>query len=1044
MNRVETAIQQGRCVLAIGTRALAQPEVQAELRRRAIPVVALGGSPVNPAVPVSVDALYPAMSAPGGVVVLVEPEASRDGRGLGEIERAFKSGAHKPRLVIAARAFNPFGLPMALRLAKMDQAKKRAVDFLSSLPVSGPVAVAPSADNVAPGAGPSVRKKAARVKKPRRRAPLPVFVGREEELAAFNEMLSTDGGPIVVHGAPGIGRRWLVERALQDSDLERIPDITFARGTGFDTVFGRLALVAKQAGDDRIHAALTAKGGPPTPQALAELIVEVLASDAFAGKVLVMHRLHDLQDRRDGSFYRNGRLETALRMLFQSTPKLRIVAISDLPVCFYREGEGTSLRQLRLAGLKGRELHEQFAAFNAPEFPRDRFGPVYERTQGHPVATRCVALAVSGGGDIDKLLESPRYMKAESLNDLSTIGKNLKRRIAKLEPAQREALAAVALCRDPVGNETLGALGINRDTRIDLLAHGWLEQTPTSEGRRYYVHPLVMSHLTLREIEDFKRMEELAHHFVERSRALKTEGKLVESFALAQEGNRLLVGARRGRSVLRLPYPDNDGQLDELRGLIRRRKPRLDIARMRVNDLKKSGKLGGNTEFALIEAELLTAEGKEVPAIQAAFDLAVAYPTPEVFHTLATWHQSRNARGKATQALEQGITVFPTDARLHRRLAGFQLALNRPLDAIDTLKAASNLEPMMPDTYGMLGEIYLDLGTNRWEEAEQCIAEARRLAPESANHMARAADLLRRRSMTELEQRDAHLEAAEALLREAMILEKDNRRVLVLLATVILDRGGDLQQAQWLLKQHNKQGDRRRRRREDPTATIQRARLLIRQEAFDDADRLLQRVLKGNAANHAALAVQGELFMARGQLLPAHEAYKTARERCPVYAPEAAAYDAAMAGLQAHIEAGQAIISTGEAAPEQAVPRAQAGTREGHLLRRRKDGTTEEIAAGDEAPEADTAGADAPTTEAPQAEAAPVEEAPQAEAAPAEEAPQAEAAPAEEAPQAEAAPAEEAPQADAAPAEEAPQADAAPAEEAPAEAEPAGATNDTE
>ena len=956
MKRVETAINEGRCVLAIGTRALAQPEVQAELRRRSIPVVALSGDSINPAVAVSEDALFPATSKPGGVVVLVEPE-SADGRGLGVVERAFKSAAHKPRLVIAARAFNPFGLPMGLRLAKMEQDKSRALDFLSALPVQGPAPAPPSADNVAPGEGPSNRKRTARPKPPRRRAPLPVFVGREEELASLKELLTTDGGPVVVHGAPGVGRRWLVERALQETELKRLPDITFARGTGFDTFIGRLAIAAKSLGDDRIHSALTNKAGPPEPRAMAALVMDVLSSDIFDGHVLVIHRLHDLQDRRDGSFYRNGRLETTLRMLFQGAPKLRLVAISDLPLCFHREGQGTGLRQMKVEGLKGRELHEVFTAHNTPEFPRDRFGPIYERTHGHPMASRCIAMAVVGGGDLDKLLENPRYMKAESITDISTVDKYVKRRLAKLDPALREALAAAALARNPVDNEALGALGIKRDARIDLLAHGWLEQTPNREGRKYYVHPLVASHLTLREIEDFGRMEALAGHFIETSRKLKTDGNLVESFALAQEGNRLLVSARRGRSALRLPYPDNDAQLDELRGLMRRRSPRFDIARMRINDLKKSGRTTGNTEFILAETELLAGEGKDAKEIQAAFDRALECPTPEVHHSLATWHQSRNARGKATQALEAGIAVFETDARLHRRLAGFQLALNRPLDAIDTLKKASDLEPMMPDTYGMLGEIYLDLGTNRWEEAAQCISEARSLAPESANHMAREADLLRRRAMVDAEHRDAHLEAAEELLREAMTVEKDNRRVLVLLATVILDRGGDLEQAQWLLKQTSRQGGGRRRRREDPTVVIQRARLLVRQQAHDEAERLLQRVLKNDAAHHAGFAVQGELHMARGQLLPAHEAYQTARARCPVYAPEASLYDAALASLQAHIEAGHAVIQVASAEAEANIPEAQAGTREGSTIRRRRDGSDEATAApaGEEASDAPAA-----------------------------------------------------------------------------------------
>ena len=988
MNRVETAIKQGRCVLAIGTRALAQPNVQAELRRRHIPVVALGGEAVNPALPVTVDNLFPATSQQGGVLVLVEPEPGSDGRGLAEIERAFKSAAHKPRLVIAARAFNPFGLPMALRLAKMDQAKKRAVDFLSSLPVdAGAVVVqAPSADHVAPGAGPSVRPKARPAKKKeRRRAPRPVFVGREDELATLTSMLNEDGGPIIVHGAPGVGRRWLVERALATTNLDRIPDLTFARGTGFDTFAGRIAMAAKVAGDDRLHAALTAKEAL-TPAAFASLAVDVLAGDAMAGKVLVLHRLHDLQDRRDGSFYRNGRLETLLRAVFQGVPKLRLVAISDLPLCFYREGEGVALRQLSLGGLKGKELHELFAALNVPEFARDRFGPIHDRTHGHPLATRCFAMSVARDGDVDKVLERQRFLKAENVQDVRPTLRHLKRRMEKIEPELRAALAAIALPREPVTTEVLTELGINRNTRIDLLAHGWLEQTPAEDGRCFYVHPLVTAHLTLREIEDFDRMEAYAHHIHGRARSLKSDGKMLESFAAAQEGNRMLVAARRGRSVLRLPYADTDAQIDEVRGMMRRRTPRLDIARMRLNELKK--KVSGNTELMLCDTELLINEQAKPEAIQAAFDLAIqTCATPEVFHSLATWHQTRNARGKATQVLEEGIKVFAKDARLHRRLAGFLLGMNRPLDAVDVLKRASDLEPMMPDTYGMLGEIYAELGTNRWDDAEACISEARRLAPNNPNHMARAAGLLHQRAMVDAEQTEAILEQAETLLREAMTFDKENRRVLVLLATVILDRGGDLEQAQWLLKQAaRRQGNNRRRRREDPAVTVQRARLLIRQAAFEEAERLLVRVLKSNTAEHTAHAVQGEFFLAQGQLLPAHAAYKTARERCPVFAPQAARYDAVLAGLQAHLAAGHAIIQTAPAQPSaDAVPQAQAGTREGTIIRRRKDDEEGDavqaqaaVPAQAAAPESEEAAVPAAEAAAPESEEAAV---PAAEAA---------------------------------------------------------------
>ncbi len=129
MNRVEAAIEEGRCVLAIGGRALPQPEVLAELRRRNLVVVSLGSEPLAPAVAPSAESLDAVLGSEGGVLVLVEPDAGVDGRALGELERIVKAGAHKPRLAVVAKAFNPFGLPMALRLLKFEQIKSRATDF---------------------------------------------------------------------------------------------------------------------------------------------------------------------------------------------------------------------------------------------------------------------------------------------------------------------------------------------------------------------------------------------------------------------------------------------------------------------------------------------------------------------------------------------------------------------------------------------------------------------------------------------------------------------------------------------------------------------------------------------------------------------------------------------------------------------------------------------------------------------------------------------------------------------------------------------------
>ena len=75
MQRVEAAIRDGRCVLAVGGRTLQRPEVVQELRRRqAMSPIALGGETISGLTSLSAESLAPALDAQGGIVVLVEPE----------------------------------------------------------------------------------------------------------------------------------------------------------------------------------------------------------------------------------------------------------------------------------------------------------------------------------------------------------------------------------------------------------------------------------------------------------------------------------------------------------------------------------------------------------------------------------------------------------------------------------------------------------------------------------------------------------------------------------------------------------------------------------------------------------------------------------------------------------------------------------------------------------------------------------------------------------------------------------------------------------
>jgi hypothetical protein len=426
MQRVEAAIRSHRCVLAIGGKLVQSPDVVMELRRRSVPAVALSGEPVQPVQALNAETIAPALSGEGGIIVLVEPETGGDARGLNDLAEALKGATTKPRLFVAARAFNPFALPMGLRVLKFEHLKLRARDFLAQLPFDAP-APAPAAPKAAKAAATAAAEPTAREDAPK--GPRPTFVGREQELAAMKEHLSSDGGPILVHGPKGVGRRWLVEKAIADSGLERLPDLSFARGVGADTLLARIASIAEAAENDELGKALQSKNRP-SPQALAEMAAEALARAPLAGKVWAIFGLDALLDRRNGSLYREDRLGMVVWRILESTPALRLVMVTDALPRFFREGQGKGLRVVNLEGLLGKELHELFDVWHCEGVERDRFGPIHQRTFGHPMSTRALAIqAREEGGDLDALLEAPRLLKAETLWDLEPLMRHFRRRV---------------------------------------------------------------------------------------------------------------------------------------------------------------------------------------------------------------------------------------------------------------------------------------------------------------------------------------------------------------------------------------------------------------------------------------------------------------------------------------------------------------------------------------------------------------------------------------------------------------------------------------
>lgn len=889
MNRVEVAINEGRCVLVFGSRVLADAEILGELRRRgSIPSVVLGGDAPSPTHKLDAASLAPALTREGGLICLIDADGV-DSVGLGALAAAVQGANHKPRLVVVARAFNPFALPAALRTLKFDHEKLKARDFLFTLPVpAAPVAVA-----AAPVA--EAKKKGG--------APRIAFAGREAELAWLAERTT---GPMVVTGAAGVGKRWLVEKALAGSTT-RVRDFVVGWGSEADALYARIAGLAADAGDKRLADAMTRPAERPAPAALAALAVESLAN---VEATLVIDRL-DAVMRRDGTFHREGRLELLLRALLTGTYKARLIFLSTVQPRFYREGEGLSLPVLTVEGLKGKELHEIFDAYRVEDFARDNFGPISQRIHGHPLAARLFAVAVREPDTRDEILESVKFMAMDSVTDLDPVRRRIEKLVRELSEDERHDLALFAHFRLPFTATEAEILGVKRDSRLNLLGKGLLEMIPDeSRERTFYVHRLVSDQLPNRETSLFDLLEALGDQYVAASAKEKGQSQL----ALAQEGNRLLYEAHRTRNRARMPYPDHDGALESIRGMVRSKKPRHDLAEQRIAEVLKLDP--ANTEVGLLKAELLIEKNAKAAEVAAVYhELAEKAPTPEVFHLECNFAEKRGGgRNRAIDALERGCAAFPENARMKRRLAGLYEDAGRREQAAEALKAAMLLEPMMPDTYGLLGEVYLSMGPEHWDAARDALAEARRLDPQNTLHMARLGALL-----IETAHGDAAvLDEAQKLLEEAVQLDKKNYAAHLFLGRLLINRGGDLERADWLLKNAMKLHER------SASPLIERARIASRKQLWPEAEALLEKATKADPGDYHSFYARGEMFELRGLIFNAVPEFQKALER-PIGASARAMIDAAIERCTQLIASGAAqemakavenaeLIASGEAA----------------------------------------------------------------------------------------------------------------------------------
>jgi tetratricopeptide (TPR) repeat protein len=935
MQRVVTAIETGRCALAVSSSLLNDADVVLALKDRAsVPAIALSGLPVAPTVPVTEAALARATGQAGGVIVLVSPQQA-DMPAIKAISDIVGRAPHKPAVIVAAHQFNPFQFAGLFKGISVAHVKARGKDFFRDLPL--PTAMAeveleatPKAAKVAKaGSGPD--------------APRFAFVGRDEELAALKGMLE-EGGPIVVSGPAGVGKTWLVEHAIAASGLQRLPDLVLGWGTDADALLGRIAAIGKAHGNGALETLLS---GPHTPIQAVSAAIEVLQGcSGAAGQVMVIADLHSALGRSN-DFFRKSRVELMLEALLTHTYPLCIVFTSRSQPVFHRERAGEHLRRLPIAGIKGRFFHEVFDAYKAPEFPRDKFGPMSEKLHGHPMAARAFAIEVRDRPNGLELLDDAKFLAMDDAEDLSALRKLYERKVEKLDADDRQALAVCAHFRLPITGQMLSDIGIGRKQRLQLLADGLLDMVGTAEDKRYAVHSLVRSALSMRETSDFDMHERIGQLYAR----LSTAAEGLEKFALAQEANRQFLSAHRPASALKIGVPDDDAKLEAVAGMIRSKKPNFDTAAKILRDVLAANP--ANSDAWLLKIEGMSRSQADGDAVQAQIDESVEKaPVPEVFQQAVSFHLGRRARGKATTVLEKGVELLPDHSRLRTRLASLLLRQGRRKEAIENLKQAMELDPMLPDAYGLLGNARRDEGLESLPEAESLLREAVRLAPEDAVQISRLVDLLLARARLDVAHQKALREESKELLDR--ILRHDGDRApdaLVLLATLLREEGGDLERCTWLLKKARKATERGEFRH--AWISVEQALVALQRGELDEAERDIRDLAAKEPSNDRVFAALAAILEARQLYIPAHAEYLRAQERAPQGSLERAVYDQHLARLQALIEAQVAGMVGGEAS---SLPEMEAESATGHqrVIRRRKT-EAEEAAPAEEANEGDTA-----------------------------------------------------------------------------------------
>jgi tetratricopeptide (TPR) repeat protein len=381
----------------------------------------------------------------------------------------------------------------------------------------------------------------------------------------------------------------------------------------------------------------------------------------------------------------------------------------------------------------------------------------------------------------------------------------------------------------------------------------------------------------------------------------------------------MFVEARMHRDVVATEVIDQDAAVEATIGLIRSKAPRPDMAAARLAEILKADP--SNADAHLLKIELLRRLDAKGDALPVAIDEALAAaPVPELFHEAVGFHLARNARNKAIKVLETAVETFPDQSRLRTRLAALLLRAGRRPEAMDHLRQAMDLDPMLPDAYGLLGMARREEGAERLDEAETLLREAVRLAPGDVVQTSRLVWLLLDIAKGVPERAEAARAEVKELLDALLQSDKRSWEGHLLYAVTLRESGGDLDRAKWMLKQARKLAPPGKG---GPLARfdVEEALLELSEGKAEAAEERLRRVSRKDPSNARVFAALAKALEARGQYVAAHAELHRAAERTAPGSLDRQAMDMDLARLRALIEAGAGVMAA-SVAPSAAAPEA--------------------------------------------------------------------------------------------------------------------------